>query len=201
MNREELRLRLRLASSELQPREWLPGDEGHAISTPAAFEYVPAAVLLGLVSRPEGPHVILTKRTDHLTNHAAEISLPGGRIEPDDAGPRAAALREAFEEIGLRPEQVECLGMLPPYNTVTGFRIHPLVGWIEPPVAFTPNLFEVADVFEVPLDFVTDPANHLTDSLLIDGRRRYFYVLPYPGRRIWGATAGILVSFARLLGS
>jgi 8-oxo-dGTP pyrophosphatase MutT (NUDIX family) len=198
MDREELRRRLRVAAAD-PPPGWPNTLEHHLLRPLPDSGPLAAAVLLGLVARPGGPRIILTQRTDHLANHAAEISLPGGRIEPQDEGPWAAARREAFEEIGLLPEQVECLGLLPPYDTVTGFRIHPLVGWIEPPVTLSPNPLEVAEVFEVPLGFVLDPANQQQDSILIEGCRHHFYVLPYPGRRIWGATAGILVNFARLL--
>ena len=115
-------------------------------------------MLLGLVARPGEPHIILTQRTAHLRDHAGQISLPGGRIEPDDDGPAAAALREALEEIGLEPAKVELLGGLRHYDTITGFRIHPIVGWIEPPVELTPDPYEVAEVFELPLSFALDPA-------------------------------------------
>lgn len=158
-----------------------------------------AAVLVGLLAHPLGPHVILTERAAHLKDHAAEISLPGGRIEAGDDGPAAAALREAFEEIGLAPDKVELLGCLPAYQTVTGFRVFPFVGWIEPPVEFVLDTREVAAVFQVPLSFVLDPANHQRESIVRDGELHTYYVLPYPGRRIWGATAGILVSLARIL--
>jgi len=161
---------------------------------------VPAAVLIGLVGYPEGPSVILTQRTAELNNHPAEISLPGGRVEPGDGGPVAAALREAFEEIGLPPERVEILGCLQPSETISGFLVYPLVGWIAPPVEFEPDRREVAEVFEVPLGFVLDPVNHQRESLVRAGIRHHFYVIPYPGRRIWGATAGILVELARTLG-
>ena len=196
--REALRLRLQAAGGGLDAHGWLSGDEGHdRQELPAAL--TPAAVLLGLVARPGGPQVILTQRTAHLRDHAGQISLPGGRIEPEDDGPAAAALREALEEIGLDPAKVELLGGLRPYDTITGFRIHPIVGWIEPPVELRPDPFEVADVFEVPLSFALDPANHRRDSYERNGQLRHFYVLPYRERYIWGATAGILVNFARLL--
>jgi 8-oxo-dGTP pyrophosphatase MutT (NUDIX family) len=196
--RETLRLRLQAAGGGLDAHGWLSGDEGHDRQVRAA-PLTPAAVLLGLVARPGGPHVILTQRTAHLRDHAGQISLPGGRIEPDDEGPAAAALREALEEIGLDPAKVELLGGLRPYDTITGFRIHPIVGWIEPPVELTPDPFEVAEVFEVPLSFAVDPVNHRRDSYERNGQLRHFYVLPYQQRHIWGATAGILVNFARLL--
>ena len=194
-DREGLRERLRLAGGALDGQGWLAGDEGHERRTDLRR---PAAVLLGLVARPSEPHIILTQRTAHLRDHAGQISLPGGRLEPEDSGPAEAALREAFEEIGLAPGKVEVLGGLRHYDTVTGFRIHPVVGWIEPPVALTLDPYEVAEVFELPLSFVLDPRNHRRDSYDRNGERRHFYVLPYQERYIWGATAGILVNFARL---
>ena len=196
--REALRLRLEAAGGGLDPHGWLTGDEGHdRVDRIRGLTH--AAVLLGLVARPGGAHIILTQRTAHLRDHAGQISLPGGRIEPDDDGPAAAALREALEEIGLEPAKVELLGGLRPYDTITGFRIHPIVGWIEPPIELTPDPFEVAEVFEVPLSFALDPLNHRRDSYERNGELRHFYVLPYEERYIWGATAGILVNFARLL--
>ena len=194
-DREGLRERLRLAGGALDGQGWLAGDEGHERRTDLRR---PAAVLLGLVARPSEPHIILTQRTAHLRDHAGQISLPGGRLEREDSGPAEAALREAFEEIGLAPGKVEVLGGLRHYDTVTGFRIHPVVGWIEPPVALTLDPYEVAEVFELPLSFVLDPRNHRRDSYDRNGERRHFYVLPYQERYIWGATAGILVNFARL---
>jgi 8-oxo-dGTP pyrophosphatase MutT (NUDIX family) len=194
-DREGLRERIRSAGGALDGDGWLSGDEGH---DRRGGERRPAAVLLGLVARPNEPHVILTQRTAHLRDHAGQISLPGGRLEPSDSGPADAALREAFEEIGLAPAKVELLGGLRHYDTITGFRIHPVVGWIEPPVALTPDPYEVAEVFELPLSFALDPRNHRRDSYERNGERRHFYVLPYQNRYIWGATAGILVNFARL---
>jgi 8-oxo-dGTP pyrophosphatase MutT (NUDIX family) len=161
---------------------------------------IPAAVQVGLVAHPDGPRIILTQRAAHLKDHAAEISLPGGRIEASDDGPAAAALREAFEEIGLAPDRVELLGCLSPFVTITGFRVFPFVGWIEPPVEFVRDPREVAEVFQVPLSFVLDPANHHHDSIVRHGEHHSYYVLPYPGRRIWGATAAMLVDLARVLG-
>ncbi len=194
--REVLRDRLRSSGGALGGDGWLSGDEGR---DRGAGERRLAAVLLGLVDRPSEPHIILTQRTAHLRDHAGQISLPGGRLEAVDGGPADAALREAFEEIGLVPGKVELLGGLRHYDTITGFRIHPVVGWIEPPVALTPDPYEVAEVFELPLSFALDARNHRRDSYERNGERRHFYVLPYQDRYIWGATAGILVNFARLL--
>lgn len=198
LGRLELQRRLREAGLDAPAREWLAGDQGHE-QVAHANGRTPAAVLLALVDRPLGPHVVLTQRTAHLKDHAGQISLPGGRIEPEDGDAGAAALREAREEIGLPPEQVEILGALRHYDTVTGFRIHPVVGWVAGPVTYNPDPFEVAEVFEVPLAFALDAANHRRDSYVRNGERRHFYVLPYENRYIWGATAGILVNFARLL--
>jgi 8-oxo-dGTP pyrophosphatase MutT (NUDIX family) len=192
--RENVRARLAQPAGQEPASDWLGGDEGHD----AAATRVPAAVLLGLVPRSEGPTVLLTQRTAHLKDHAGQISLPGGRLEPGE-DPVAAALREADEEIGLSADRVEVLGELRPYLTGTGFRIHPVVGWVDPPERFTTDPFEVEELFELPLGFVMDPANHRQDSYERNGRRRRFYVLPYAGRYIWGATAGILVNFARVL--
>jgi 8-oxo-dGTP pyrophosphatase MutT (NUDIX family) len=195
-DREALRARLHRAGGDIDLDGWLLGDEGHDRAT---GERRMAAVLLGLVDRAGGPSIILTQRTAHLRDHAGQISLPGGRMEPVDGGPADAALREAQEEIGLAPRQVELLGGLRHYDTITGFRIHPVVGWIEPPMTLQPDPYEVAEVFELPLGFVLDVANHRRESVERDGVRRHFYVLPYQNRYIWGATAGILVNFARLL--
>lgn len=194
---EILRERLRDAAAEDPP--WLVhGDQ--ARPTDDAVKLRPAAVLLALVERADGPWLVLTQRAAHLSAHAGQISLPGGRMDRVDVSAVAAALRESEEEIGLAPERVDVLGSLRAYDTVTGFRIYPSVGWVrEPPSAWRPDPAEVADVFEVPLDIVADPANYRRDSYLRDGDRRYFYVLPWSDRYIWGATAGILVNFARTL--
>jgi len=205
LTREELRQRLLRASHapHLGPggREgWLHGDDPARDAVLAALgRRTPAAVLIGVVDRPHEAAVLLTQRTDHLRDHAGQISFPGGRIEPDDASTAAAALREAEEEIGLDPARVEILGELAPYDTVTGFRIHPVVGWIEPPFELRLDRYEVADAFEVPLRFVVDPLNHRRHSLRRGALTRGYYVLPYQGRFIWGATAGMLVNFASLL--
>ncbi len=204
VTREELRRRL-----ARQPRGrgglgldpgWLAGDDpAREALIAASTERTLAAVLIGMVERPGGPAILLTQRTEHLRDHAGQISFPGGRIEPGDASPAAAALREAEEEIGLAPAKVEVLGELAPYDTVTGFRIHPVVGWIEPPLTLRLDRHEVADAFEVPLQFVVDPVNQRRHSYRRGPLTRGYYVVPYQGRFIWGATAGILVNFSSLL--
>jgi 8-oxo-dGTP pyrophosphatase MutT (NUDIX family) len=158
-----------------------------------------AAVLVPIVEHEGALTVLLTKRTDHLADHAGQVSFPGGRIEPEDADPEHAALREAREEVGLPPEQVELIGRLDIYRTRTGFEVVPVVGLVRPPLVLTPDPHEVAEVFEVPLDFILDPVNHELHSRELRGATRHFYVLPYEGRNIWGATAGMLVNLAQVL--
>ena len=144
VDREEARRRLRETCSAVD------------LSLPSPEPGTPAGVLIGLLGHPDEPQVILTRRNAHLRNHAAEISLPGGRVEAGDTGPEAAALREAFEEIGLPPGRVAVLGCLLPHLTVSQFRVYPFVGWIEPPLEYVIDPFEVEEVFEVPLSFVLD---------------------------------------------
>jgi len=199
LNRETLRQKLRDACAPTDG-VLLSADSGSPVGPQAgAPAGVPAAVLIGLVGHRPNPGIILTERTAHLTNHAAEVSFPGGKVEKIDDGPEAAALREAFEEIGLDPGRVELLGCLPAHRTISGFQVYPFVGWIEPPVEFAPDAHEVADIFEVPLRFVLDPANHRREALVVGGVRHEFYVIAYGRRRIWGATAGMLVTLARVL--
>jgi 8-oxo-dGTP pyrophosphatase MutT (NUDIX family) len=159
----------------------------------------PAAVLLLLVNRPEGTTVVFTQRTAHLADHAGQISFPGGRAHPDDPGPSYTALREAREEVGVDPGAVELLGELPDYHTSTGYRVVPVVGWAQAPVAWSPDPHEVADVFEVPLAFLLDEANHRHESAYFRGRLRRYWAMPWRGRFIWGATAGMLVTFHRIV--
>jgi 8-oxo-dGTP pyrophosphatase MutT (NUDIX family) len=151
----------------------------------------PAAVLIPVVDRPE-PGVILTQRTSHLPSHPGQVAFPGGSIDPDDASPSAAALREAQEEIGLDPRLVEPIGYLDLYLTFSGYRILPLVARVQPGYALTPNTHEVEDVFEVPLAFLMDAENHALHRREWKGLMRRFYAMPYGERYIWGVTAGIL---------
>jgi len=178
----------------------LPSEPGvlryvHALD----FVPTPAAVLVPLINRPDGVTVMLTQRTAHLNDHAGQISFPGGRVDPGDVDRVFTALREAEEETGLARELVTILGSLPEYDIPTGFRVTPVVGWIEPPVSFDPDPFEVAEVFEVPLGHFLDPDNHQRHSDEKNGRRRHYYSMPYEGRYIWGATAGMLHMLYRAL--
>jgi 8-oxo-dGTP pyrophosphatase MutT (NUDIX family) len=151
----------------------------------------PAAVLVPVVDRPQ-PGVILTMRTSELPSHAGQIAFPGGKIDEADQGPLAAALREAKEEVGLAPHLIEPLGYLDLYLTFSGFRILPVVARVEPGYALTLNASEVADAFEVPLDFLMGPENHQRHTRDWKGIQRQYYAMPYQERYIWGVTAGIL---------
>jgi 8-oxo-dGTP pyrophosphatase MutT (NUDIX family) len=151
----------------------------------------PAAVLIPVVDHPK-PTVILTQRSAHLNDHAGQISFPGGKIDPTDASPLDAALREAEEEIGLSREFVEPIGYLDLYGTSFGFRILPTVARVRPGFSLRISAAEVDDAFEVPLSFLMDPANHQLHSKAFRGIERTFYAMPFEERYIWGATAGIL---------
>lgn len=159
-----------------------------------------AAVLVPLVQR-ERLTVLLTQRTDTLSRHAGQISFPGGRLDPDDSGPAAGALREAQEEIGLDPVSVEIVGYLDGYRTGTGYHITPVVGLVPADPALTLAADEVADVFEVPLAFLMDPGNHQKHAREWRGRMRSYWAMPFHDRYIWGATAGMIKNLHdRLLG-
>ena len=162
-------------------------------------EPTPAAVLVPLVNRPDGLNVLLTQRSAELPDHPGQISFPGGRVEPDDRDDAAAALREAAEEIALPAERVSILGALASYETVTGYRVTPVVGWVEPPFALHPDPLEVADVFEVPLAFLLEPANQRRHFRMLGTRRRDYWAIPYGDRYIWGATAAMLMILDRTL--
>lgn len=157
-----------------------------------------AAVLVPLVQRDDGLHVLLTRRTEHLRDHAGQISFPGGRSEPEDDSPEATALREAEEEVGLSPARVDVLGRLPSYTTVTHYVVTPVVGLVHPPFTLSLDAFEVAEAFEVPLAFLMTPAHHRRHVFTYDGGHRQFLSMPW--RRapheveyfIWGATAAML---------
>jgi 8-oxo-dGTP pyrophosphatase MutT (NUDIX family) len=158
----------------------------------------PAAVLVAVVDKPE-PAVILTMRPETMRRHAGQISFPGGRIDPDDDGPIAAALREAEEEIGLPPSQVEVIGLADIYRTVTGFEVTPVVGIVPPGLKLTPHPGEVAAMFEAPLAYLLDPAHHHERTAIWRGRERTYFEIEWEGQRIWGATAAMIVNLSRRL--
>ncbi|MGN6376648.1 MAG: CoA pyrophosphatase [Sphingomonas sp.] len=159
---------------------------------------VDAGVLVPVTDRPD-PGVILTQRTETLKRHAGQIAFPGGRVDPADADIIAAALREAEEEIGLPRDVVTVVGPADRYRTITGFQVTPVVGVIPPDIALTPHEAEVASVFEVPLAFLLDTANHIEASVEWQGRERHYYEIWWDGRRIWGATAAMIVNLSRRL--
>lgn len=158
-----------------------------------------AAVLVPLVERDAGLQVLLTVRASHLKNHAGQISFPGGRVEPSDVGLWEAALREAREEIGLEPGFVSQAGYLRDHLVISGFRVTPVVGFVQPGFSLQLDTTEVEDVFEVPLEFVVDPANHVARERHFAGLTIPTWDIPYQGRHIWGATANMLVSLSRRL--
>jgi 8-oxo-dGTP pyrophosphatase MutT (NUDIX family) len=161
---------------------------------------IEAAVLVPLVMREAGLTVLLTQRTDHLHDHAGQISFPGGRVESTDADPIATALRETHEETGLAPQHINVLGSLPRYYTGTGFAVTPVTGLVSPSFTLAPDEFEVAEVFEVPLSFITEPANYrLHQAQFPDGSVRHYYSVPWQKYFIWGATAAMLHGLYQVL--
>ena len=174
----------------------LSGDQDFgSAGTPVPGLLVPAAVLVPIIPARE-PMLLLTTRTSHLRNHAGQVAFPGGRIDADDDGPVMAALREAQEEVGLLPSSVQVMGLSDPYRTGTGYDVRPVVGLLPEFVDLKLNPDEVADTFEVPLDYVLDPVNHILREAEWKGQMRRFYVIEWQGRMIWGATAGMLVNLA-----
>jgi 8-oxo-dGTP pyrophosphatase MutT (NUDIX family) len=157
-----------------------------------------AAVLVAVTDRPQ-PGVILTQRTQTLSRHPGQVAFPGGRIDPGDSGPIAAALREAEEEIALPRASVTVVGEADRYRTVTGFDVTPVNGVVPPDLVLVPSAAEVAEVFEVPLGFVLDTANHVEATVEWQGRNRHYYEISWNGHRIWGATAAMIVNLSRRL--
>ncbi|MBI2297304.1 MAG: CoA pyrophosphatase [Betaproteobacteria bacterium] len=179
-----------------------PAPEAHDLHIIALKEGTPvteAAVLVPLVNRDGRVQVLFTQRTVHLDDHAGQISFPGGRVEAGDASREETALREAGEEIGLERGEVALLGRLPDYDMPSGFRITPVVGWIEPPLALRPDPLEVADIFEAPLEHFLDARNYQRREYRFRGRHRHYMAIPFEGRYIWGATAGMLFALCRAL--
>jgi 8-oxo-dGTP pyrophosphatase MutT (NUDIX family) len=174
------------------PPNWTPEAHERALPGRAARAPTPASVLVPLVQRDAGLTLLLTQRTAHLTDHPGQISFPGGRAEAYDRDAVDTALRESEEEIGLARRHVEVLGCLPHYLTGTGYCVTPVVALVQPPFEIMADPGEVAAIFEVPLAFLMDGANHQRLSVELPGGRRTFYAMPYEGYFIWGATAGML---------
>ena len=177
---------------ELIAGDVLEGEEGGGPGI------TPAAVLVPVVDRPE-PTVILTLRPETMRKHPGQISFPGGRIDPGDSGPVAAALREAEEEIGLPADVVEVIGIADRYRTITGFDVTPVVGIVPAGLDLVPHPGEVAALFEAPLNYLLDPAHQKVRSAEWRGRTRHYYEIDYEGRQIWGATAAMIVNLSRRL--
>lgn len=178
---------------------FLPDAEFPLYVLPPERKPVSAAVLVPVVNQPAGPTLMFTQRTAHLHDHAGQISFPGGRVDDGDVDRVATALREAEEETGIDRGRVQIIGRLPDFDIQTGFRVTPVVGWVEPPFELNPDPFEVAEVFEVPLEFFLDPENHQRHRTELNGQIRHYYSMPYGERNIWGATAGMLYSLYRIL--
>lgn len=188
--------RLAQAMARIPAQDLLTGDgvEPHEVRAPPTL----AAVLVPVTDRAE-PGVVLTQRTESLRNHAGQVAFPGGRADPGDVDLVATALREAEEEIGLSPRAVTVVGLADRYRTVTGFEVTPVLGVIPPDLILTPAEAEVAALFEVPLSFLLDPAHHHRVSAPWRGRTRHFYEILWNDRRIWGATAAMIVNLSRRL--
>jgi len=169
------------------------GTEGREAASTAA------AVLIPVIAHPQALTVLFTQRTPHLRSHSGQVSFPGGRAEPGDASAEFTALRETEEEIGLRRSAVEVLARLPDYRTRTGYRVTPVVGLLTPPVAFAPDPNEVAEIFEVPLEFLLDERNRQRRTREFQGQQVGYYVFEYGEKVIWGATAGMLVNLHKML--
>ena len=182
--------RLRSALHGAARDDLLPGD-----LLEVAPEGTPAAVLVAVTDRPS-PGLLLTVRREHMRTHAGQVAFPGGRIDPGEEA-IGAALREAQEEIGLDPAQVRVIGAADPYRTVTNFLVTPVIGLVPPDLPLEANENEVADWFEAPLDFLLDPANQQRLSALYQGRERHYYQIDWNGRKIWGATAAMIVNLSR----
>ncbi len=186
--------RLRTALDASAPLDLLIGD----VDDDTDVEAHEAAVLVAITDRPE-PGILFTVRREDMRTHAGQVAFPGGRIDPQDEDAASAALREAWEELGLDPAKVTMCGIADRYRTVTGFAVTPVVGVVPPDLPLAPHEDEVADWFEAPLAFVLDPANQRRVAGEYRGRTRHYFQIDWNGRRIWGATAAMLVNLSRRL--
>lgn len=168
---------------DLNPDDWVDPEDRQDLRL--------AAVLVPIVEREEGPTMLLTRRADHLNSHSGQVAFPGGKVEEGET-PVEGALREAEEEVGLDRSFVNVAGFIEPYETGTGFRILPVVAFVQPGFDLTVDAGEVAEVFEVPLSFLMDEDNHERHSVHWRGKRRAYFAMPYKGHYIWGATAGMI---------
>lgn len=193
IDRQAIEAALRLSGDRRSDYDLNPEVKNHLN---AGRKLRPAAVLCGLVERQEGLSVILTQRPETMREHAGQIAFPGGKIDAGDKDAVAAALREAQEEIGLRPDEAEILGPLDHYETGTGFRVAPVVAMVDPAFVARPDPREVDEAFEAPLDFLMAPANRRLMTGVWGGSERKYYAIPWRERFIWGATAGMLKSLS-----
>lgn len=176
-------------------------EDRHIVEPAPGAKVTFAAVLVPLVNHAGRVQVLFTQRTPHLDDHAGQISFPGGRVEAGDASREETALRETEEEIGLSRERIALLGKLPDYEMPSGFRITPVVGWIEAPFQLKLDPYEVAETFEAPLEHFLEARNYERREYRFKGRHRHYVAIPFEGRYIWGATAAMLYSLCRMLGS
>ncbi len=200
--RDRLRERLSATPTASGGEAWLAGlppELSASFSHLMPVAPIPAAVLVPLVDHADGLTVLLTQRAADLKNHAGQISFPGGRIEATDEGPVAAALRETQEEIGLEQRFVDVFGYLPDHLIISGYRVTPVVAFVQPGFALELDRSEVTEAFEVPLDFLLDPANHKARRRKLGEGEIEVYDIPYRDRNIWGATAGMLMTLYRLV--
>ena len=189
----------RLKQSGETPARAPRGDHDLNPGTRTTKTLTPAAVLVPLIDHAGQPTVLLTRRTGHLANHPGQVSFPGGHSEPGDGSLEETAIRETQEETGIERHHIDVVGRLDDYETRTGFRVTPVVAMITPPFDLKPDAHEVDEIFEVPLAFLLDPANHQRHAREFEGHKRQFFAMPYKEHFIWGATAGMLINLYEAL--